>query len=227
MISVIYIYVLGKTHTGYFKQLLLSHMTHLCQMGLKCFVKHCLGLFYEELLACVRPIWVLRSAHLSVKYTVTPRSCLVFIIYWEKNVKHLVQQIIPPGMIALLFEIEIFNATFCRFRERLLIFIWVCTIAAFVYFWATDCLLTIKLSAPQWFSFCELKLFYTCISLPLLAVFISSLTPALLSVCNICWHNGLRFRAWVDTVTTQQLSLGTTARRGKACCLDTERETEQ
>lgn len=56
MISVIYIYVLGKTHTGYFKQLLLSHMTHLCQMGLKCFVKHCLGLFYEELLACVRPI---------------------------------------------------------------------------------------------------------------------------------------------------------------------------
>lgn len=48
-----------------------------------------------------------------------------------------------------------------------------------------------------------------------------SLTLALLSVRNICWHNGLRFQAWVDAVTTLQLWPGTTARRGKACCLDT------
>lgn len=48
-----------------------------------------------------------------------------------------------------------------------------------------------------------------------------SLTLALLSVYNICWHNGLRFQAWVDAVTMLQLLPGATARRGKACCLDT------
>lgn len=96
--------------------------------------------------------------------------------------------------------------------------LWLSAASLVLFYWLWDKCSSLVVSFFK--TYCHL--FYLCISPPFALTLISSLvTLALPSVCNICWHNGLRFQAWVAAVTILQLLLSSTARRGKACRLDT------